>query len=326
MNLHTIAARSLIILILYSLSSVARSEFSVSRGTAQSKDVMSNNIFPHCKDGKRNPRPSPVGKIKSLDGKSWTVPITQRHTKPIASDLYNPCIKAKKHKSIKEIDLKTVPITNVDEKGEVYTAYIFADNYFELFINGTIVGVDPIPFTPFNSSLVRFRAKKPFSIAIKLIDWEENLGQGTEANRGSQFHPGDGGLIASFRDQNDKIIAVTDSSWKARAVYISPVKGSEKELKKALGTTRESQNLKIEKSCNNSCLAIHYTIPNNWSAKEFDDKHWPSASTYTEETIGVKNKKSFMNFTEIFRAGGAKFIWSKNLVLDNQILVRKLVQ
>lgn len=49
------------------------------------------------------------------------------------------------------------------------------------------MGVDPIPYTPFNSSFVKFKAKRPIKYAIKLIDWEENLGIGSELNGGNPF-------------------------------------------------------------------------------------------------------------------------------------------
>ena len=56
---------------------------------------------------------------------------------------------------------------DVDAGGEeTFAAYIFADNYFELYVNGKLLGVDAIPFTPFNSSVVRFKANRPFTIAV----------------------------------------------------------------------------------------------------------------------------------------------------------------
>jgi hypothetical protein len=71
-----------------------------------------------------------------------------------------------------------------------------ADNYFQLFVNGRLVAVDSVPFTPFNSSVVRFRAKRPLTYAIKLVDWGGgNVGLGTESG-GGPHHPGDGGFIA----------------------------------------------------------------------------------------------------------------------------------
>jgi len=38
--------------------------------------------------------------------------------------------------------------------------------------------------------------------------------------------------------------------------------------------------------------------------------------------IGVENKKAYMNLRENFSGAGAEFIWSSNVVLDNQVLLR----
>ena len=53
---------------------------------------------------------------------------------------------------------------------------MIADNYFELYINGRLIGVDATPFTPFNSHVVRFRVKRPYTIAVLAQDWEDKLG------------------------------------------------------------------------------------------------------------------------------------------------------
>ena len=71
--------------------------------------------------------------------------------------------------------------------------HIVADNYFELYVNGKLVGVDPVPYTPFNSAIVRFRAKQPYTYALKLVDWEEKLGLGMEWMPNHDWWPGDGG-------------------------------------------------------------------------------------------------------------------------------------
>ncbi len=51
------------------------------------------------------------------------------------------------------------------------TGYLFADNYFELYVNGVVVGKDRVPFTEINSSIVPFRVLRPFTFAGKLVDW-----------------------------------------------------------------------------------------------------------------------------------------------------------
>ncbi|HRF98016.1 MAG TPA: hypothetical protein PLZ51_22575, partial [Aggregatilineales bacterium] len=74
-------------------------------------------------------------------------------------------------------------------------ATIFADNYFELYVNGVFVGRDTINFVPFNSSVVRFQASYPMTIAVKLADWEDHFGLGMEYDT---YHVGDAGFIATF--------------------------------------------------------------------------------------------------------------------------------
>jgi hypothetical protein len=96
-----------------------------------------------------------------------------------------------------------------------------------------------------------------------LVDWEKNLGLGSENNRGNKYHAGDGGFVASFSD---------------------------------------------------------------WFKKDFDDSSWPSATVYSNDTIGVNNKPAYMNFSELFIRKKAKFIWSSNVVLDNHVIVRKTVK
>ena len=70
---------------------------------------------------------------------------------------------------------------------------------------------------------------------------------------------------------------------------------------------------------------IHWTIPDNSYGTSFDDSNWPNATTYTEEEIGVDGKNAYTNFVEKFSGTGAKFIWSTNVILDNEVIVRYLV-
>ncbi len=59
----------------------------------------------------------------------------------------------------------------------------------------------------------------------------------------------------------------------------------------------------------------------------FDDSSWPSASTYTNTTIGVDNKPTYTYFKGIFddASNDAEFIWSSNIILDNEVIVRYTV-
>ncbi len=45
--------------------------------------------------------------------------------------------------------------------------------------------MDAIPFTPFNAHVIRFRVKRPYTIAILAQDWEDKLGLGMEVFQGN---------------------------------------------------------------------------------------------------------------------------------------------
>ena len=264
-------------------------------------------------------RMSPVGLSAATDGTKWTVPADTRfQSGSYASDLYNECSGVTLG-NIDALSIEEVPIVDVDPDGEVITGYLFADNYFELYVNGSLIAVDPVPFTPFNSCVVRFRAKRPITYAVKLVDWEENAGLGTEENRGNPYHAGDGGFVASFSDGTR-----TNGNWKAQSFYISPLEIPSVVIEQPDGT-HDSSNASTTPNCEDNCYALHYPIPSNWFSPEFNDSHWPDAITYTNETVGVENKPSYTNFSDVFIGSGAVFIWSSNLVLDNEVLVRHTV-
>lgn len=271
------------------------------------------NIFT-CDKGRS--RVASIGEIKDSKGIVWTVPAKNNFASaPKAVNLYEEC-EGTTPQSIAEVDQSLVPVTVVEPDGAEITAYIFADNYFELYINGVLIAVDPVPFTPFNSSIVKFKVNKPYTIAVKVIDWEEHLGVGTENNRGKDYHPGDGGFIASFSDST-----VTNANWRAQTFYTAPIYD--------LSCLNEKGNQRLSKNCTTegkdegkNAYAVHWQTPKNWMDVNFNASAWPKASLYTDDDIGVNNKKAYMNFIEKFSGAGAKFIWSTNIVLDNEVLFR----
>lgn len=293
-----------------SKKSVYNGSAHITQGMAK---TMHANLF-ECDNGRS--RVSGIGEIVDARGNVWTVPAENNFTKATkAIDLYEECANIKPQ-SLDDVDETSVPVSVIDVDGEVVTGYIFADNYFELYINGTLIAVDTVPFTPFNSSIVKFKVKAPYTIAVKAIDWEENLGLGTEANRGNAYHAGDGGFIASFSDGT-----VTGPQWQAQTFYTAPIYD--------LSCLREIDNQRLSDTCNTkgtdhgeNAFAAHWKVPKDWMSKEFDASYWPQATLYSEDVIGVNNKKSYMNFIEKFSGTGARFIWSTNVVLDNEVLMR----
>jgi len=293
---------------------------SVTQGTAT---TLTSNLL-NCGNG----RVSGVGSITSADGaNTWTVPADNIYaTGTHAPDLYNECTGTEYANSA-AINWTNVPFVDVDASGtEEITAYIFADNYFEMYVNGVLIGIDPVPFTPFNSNVVRFRVNKPYTIAVKLIDWEENLGLGTENNQGSAYHPGDGGFVAVFKDSSNNIVATTGNEWKAQTFYTAPI--YQLSCMSESGTTRSSGSCTTEgTSDGSSAYGVHWMLPSDWANENFNDSDWPSVTTYTNTTIGVNNKASYTNFTNIFddSSNDAEFIWSTNVVLDNLVIVRHTI-
>ena len=292
-----------------------------SYSTGLAKETLAGLI--DCGDGSRV---SAVGTINSDDGKVWTVPAkTNFETAPKASDLYNEC-GGQTLDNLEALDLSSVPLMDAGGEEE-FTLYIFADNYFEFYVNGKLLAVDPVPFTPFNSNVVRFKASRPLTIAMMGVDWGENLGIGSEENRNSSYHPGDAGLVAQLQDASGKTVAVTDDSWKAQTFYTSPLNDRACLVDK--GNVRDSSSCASEASSDGTKMsAAYWKIPADWMAPGFDDAAWPDAVTYTNDVVGVDNKKAYTNFTSVFDDpdADAEFIWSSNLVLDNLVLMRKTIE
>ncbi len=275
-------------------------------------------------------RVPPVGTVTASDGSSWEVPAAVRFNDtafPFASDLYNSCNGATyAQTSIALAALNGSDVVEIDPGGELITGFLFADNYFELYVNGVPVGKDKVPYTPFNSSIVRFRVNRPFTIAMLLVDWEEHPGMGTEANNGFTHHAGDGGLVAFFRDASDAAVDLTGPDWKAQTFYTAPILD--------LACPSESGSLRLSDACpiqdsnnGNSDYALHWERPSACFDPSFDDSDWPAASIYSNATVGVAGKPAYENFPDVFDdpTHDAVFIWSSNLVLDNEVVVRHTV-
>ena len=295
---------------------------SVTRG----KGITTQPSFFSCTGG----RVTSLGSITSSDSKTWTLPAAVNFSNtifPFAGDLYNSCNNKTYLNAADALKaFSSSDIVTIDANGELINAYVFADNYFEMYVNGNPVGKDKVPFTQFNSSLIRFRVKQPFVAAILAVDWEEAMGLGTEANGPAAYHAGDGGLVAVFTDSTGKIISVTNNQWKAQTYYTAPIKD--------LRCPTETGSLRLSDRCStadssdgNLWYGLHWERPAGWEQPGYNDAGWPNAHEYANSTIGVDNKLAYTRFTDIFDNSGtdAKFIWSSNVILDNEVLMRHTV-
>jgi phosphatidylethanolamine-binding protein (PEBP) family uncharacterized protein len=163
---------------------------------------------------------------------------------------------------------------------------VYADNWFMLYVNGRLVAVDPIPFTPHNVVSVDFLPEYPMTIAVLAKD---NADPKTGLEYGSSI--GDGGFCLKFADGT-----VTDGRWKARSFFHGPLKGDTK-----------------------APSVRHDPLPANWWAVDFDDSQWSFAKEYTVQEVDPKQPY----FEHDFK--GAKFIWCDDLALDNTVIFRTKV-
>ena len=164
---------------------------------------------------------------------------------------------------------------------------VYADNWFMLYVNGRLVAVDSIQFTPHNVVSVDFLPEYPMTIAVLAKD---NADPKTGMEYGTSI--GDAGLCIKFADGT-----VTNASWKAKNFFHGPVNS-------------DTANPKV----------IQDPLPANWWATDFDDSTWKNAKEYTVEEVDPK-QPYFDNDFE-----GAKFIWSDDLALDNTVIFRTKIE
>jgi len=299
------------------------------RATTIIADNLTTCAYTHPK---MNVRRAAVGQITATDGTVITMPAEtalQKGLGPKGYDLYNECNRATPANSA-AVSAANVPVIEVDADGEVITGYIVADNYFEMYVNGKLVAMDNTPYTPFNSVIVKFKAKRPYTMAFLVVDWDEHLGLGMEqfpvpvTPKTSQYYPGDGGLIAKFSDGT-----VTDATWKAQTFYIAPLMDPKEVVER--GNVHDTPGLggrthpyARKPDCQDKCYAVHYPIPANWQSPRFNDTNWPRAWEFTDQEIGVNNLPAYTRYPELF--AGARWIWTQNLVLDNVMIARKTVR
>lgn len=163
-------------------------------------------------------------------------------------------------------------------------ANVYADNWFEMYINGELVAVDSIKFIPHNVISVDILPKYPMTIAVLAKD-------NADPKTGMEYantNIGDGGFILKFSDGT-----VTNKSWKAMSFSHGPVNG-------------DTKNPSVRNT----------PIPQNWFAVDFDDSKWPRAKEYAEEEVAPKQPY----FDNDFK--GAKFIWADDIALDNTVVFR----
>ena len=188
-----------------------------------------------------------------------------------------------------------------------FTAEIWVDNWFALYINGKKIAEDSTPFNTeksFNSQKVKFQASYPFTVGVVARDYVAG-DSGLEYIGTSRQQIGDGGFVMQIRDnKSGQVIAATDQSWKALVTFKSPL----------------NEDCATSTAPEIDCKFLKIATPSNWSSTNFNDSKWDKSIEYTQEAVGVKEGYFDLSWSNV-----AKLIWSRDLRLDNTILFRKKI-
>jgi hypothetical protein len=188
---------------------------------------------------------------------------------------------------------------------------VYADNWFMLYVNGRLVAVDPIQFTPHNVVSVDFLPEYPMTIAVLAKD---NADPKTGMEYGTSI--GDGGFCLKFADGT-----VTNATWKAKNFWRAPATHPARPADAP--SSHLSRSARLHGPINGDTAnpkVIQEPLPANWWAVDFDDSTWKNAKEYTVEEVDPK-QPYFENDFE-----GAKFIWSDDIALDNTVIFRTKVE
>ena len=197
--------------------------------------------------------------------------------------------------------------SNAASKVYTFTAEVWADNWFALYVNGKKVGEDSTAFATersFNSDSISFKASYPLTIGIIARDYVENA-SGLEYIGKPNQQIGDGGIIAQIRQADTgQVVGSTNKAWKVFITNRAPL--NEDCVKSSAPLT--------------DCKSLVTKTPTSWYSTTFKDTTWKSATEFTPAAVGVKD--GYFNFTW---APLASLVWSSDLRLDNTILLRTTI-
>lgn len=189
---------------------------------------------------------------------------------------------------------------------ETFSSDVWADNWFEMRIDGTQIAQDSVPITTersFNSESFTFEAERPFVVGVVAKDFKEN-DTGLEYIGTRRQQMGDGGLILQIRDAAGQTVAVSSADWACEVIHTAP----------------------LDKSCEAStnpmagvgaCTFDAMEEPDGWDTASFDASEWPQASVFTAREVSPKD-----GYDEINWAPEAELIWGPDLEQSNTALCR----
>lgn len=189
---------------------------------------------------------------------------------------------------------------------EQFSADVWADNWFEMRINGTTVAEDSVPITTersFNAESFQFEARRPFVIGLVAKDFKEN-DTGLEYIGTRRQQMGDGGVILQIKNATDELVAVSNDSWQCLVIHNAPL-------------DKACENEKNPTAGEGPCTFDASDEPVNWDKPDFDSTQWQPAHLYTEREVSPK-----FGYDDISWSSQAQLIWGPDLEQNNTILCR----
>ncbi|MEP3331054.1 PEBP family protein [Sedimentitalea sp.] len=193
---------------------------------------------------------------------------------------------------------------------ETFSADVWADNWFEMRINGAQVAQDSVPITTersFNAESFTFEAERPFVIGLVAKDFKQN-DTGLEYIGTARQQMGDGGVILQISNAIGETVALSNADWQCRVIHTAP-------LDKACET--EANPVAGEGACGFDAV----DEPGGWDQAGFDASDWPKASVYSERDVSPKDGYDRIDWTP-----DARLIWGPDLEQSNTVLCRFTVE
>ncbi|MCG3266958.1 PEBP family protein [Yoonia sp. I 8.24] len=206
--------------------------------------------------------------------------------------------------------LALIPLSTGALFAESYSADVWADNWFEMRIDGVQVAEDSVPITTersFNAESFTFEAELPFTIGLVAKDFKEN-DTGLEYIGTRRQQMGDGGVIVQIMDAAGDTVAVSNAEWQCLVIHTAPLdKSCETEANPVAGE--------------GVCGFESSNEPAGWDLAGFDASDWPQADVFSENAVDPK-----MGYDEINWDETAELIWGPDLEQSNTVLCRLTVE
>ena len=193
---------------------------------------------------------------------------------------------------------------------ETLSADVWADNWFEMRIDGVQIAEDSVSITTersFNAESFTFEAERPFVIGLVAKDFKEN-DTGLEYIGTRRQQMGDGGVILQIEDQSGELVAVSNDGWQCLVTHSAP-----------LDKSCESASNPV--AGEGTCTFEASEEPDGWDTADFDASNWPQADIYSEREVSPKD-----GYDEITWVDSAELIWGPDLEQSNTVLCRLTVE